>query len=103
METLKNDIGCYLDNNGSTGAPHGTRDLNLEESDFNNLLHVNQSPDGHSSEGEIRQKYLGQLSKPLMKKVYERYKEDFLLHGYKIESFFPYARVPEDSEEKEVL
>ena len=90
METLEADILCYLDPNNPEALQRKIT-LNLDQSDEENLLHVNQSPNGHSSDKYIRQKYFSQLSKGLMKKVYERYKEDFLLHGYEIDSFFSYA------------
>jgi len=96
METLEEDIFCFL--KGDIGKKandlHGRRrkkELALEESDLKRFYNVNQSPKGHSSEEKIRQGYFGQLSKELMTKVYERYKEDFLLHGYQIDSFFQYA------------
>ena len=102
METLEADIICYLDHN-NTDTFQQRVSLNLDGSDFENLLHVNQSPKGHSSGKYIRQKYFGQLPKQLMKMVYERYKEDFLLHGYKIDSFYSYAASADVGENEEKL
>ena len=86
METLYEDISCYL-------RPPGLdlKSIKLDESDLENFYNVNISPGGHSSTEKFRKKYFGQLSKKEMILFYERYKIDFLLHGYRIESFFPYA------------
>ena len=90
METLDTDILCYLQNN-NLNIPQVRPNLDIDKSDLENIYHVNRSPNGHSSGEGIKQKYFGQLSKQLMRKFYERYKEDFLLHGYKIETFYSYA------------
>ena len=91
METLHKDIRCYLKNNSDNNANKIKKNIDIDESDLEKFYHVNQSPGGHSSQEKIRHKYFGQLSKNVMKNFFDRYKEDFILHGYKIESFFPYA------------
>ena len=96
METLDTDIKCFLDN---TSSKDQKEKLDIEESDFQNLYHVNISPGGHSSQEKLKRKYFGQLSKEEMRNFYERYKEDFLLNGYKIDSFFSYAHDFDDSAE----
>ena len=88
METLHKDIRCYLKNTSDNNA---NKIIDIDESDLEKLYHVNISPGGHSSQEKIKQKYFGQLSIKEMKNFFDRYKEDFILHGYKIESFFPYA------------
>ena len=90
METIDEDISCYLETKGRIN-------LDLDKSDLENFFHVNKSPDGHSSKEKIKKKYFGQLSKKLMQNFYDRYKEDFLLHGYKIESYFSYATDIDDN------
>ena len=96
METLNTDIKCYLKNSLNKGE---NQKLKIEESDLENLYHVNISPGGHSSQENLKKKYFGQLSKQEMRNFHERYKEDFLLNGYKIESFFSYAHDFDDSTE----
>ena len=96
METLDVDIKCYLKN---TINKDSKVKRDIDESDLENLYHVNISPGGHSSQENLKRKYFGQLSKEEMRNFYERYKEDFLLNGYRIESFFSYAHDFDDSAE----
>ena len=91
METLHKDIRCYLKNTSDNNSNKIKMNIDIDESDLEKLYHVNISPGGHSSQEKIRQKYFGQLSRKEMESFFDRYKEDFILHGYKIESFFPYA------------
>ena len=55
------------------------------------LHHVNQSPNGHSSNKTLQLEYFATLSKETMKKLYDRYKPDFLLYGYNLDEFLPLA------------
>ena len=97
METLDRDIDCFLRNKKNENGKE-KQDL-IEDSDLENLYHVNISPGGHSSQESLRKKYFGQLSKIEMRNFYERYKEDFMLNGYRIESFFSYAYDFDDATE----
>ena len=68
METLDTDISCYLKNK-KPDTYEGNTDLDVQDSDLDNLYHVNISLGGHSSQEKFKEKYFGQLSKEVMKKL----------------------------------
>ena len=81
LEDIRHDGLCFLE------SIPGIRD-----EDYGFLHHVNQSPDGPSSQRRKRELYYGQLTRELMMKVYQRYLPDYLIYGYKPDTFFQFAK-----------
>ena len=67
-------------------------DPRIEDGDYGLIHHVNMGPSGPSSKTDTQKEFFGQLTKDLMKKVYQRYKPDYLLYGYQADTFFKYAK-----------
>ena len=63
----------------------------IDWEDLAKLHHVNQSPNGHSSNKNLQKEYFSTLTVEIMKNLYERYKPDFLLYGYNLDDFLPLA------------
>ena len=49
-------------------------------------------PKGHSSKKELQEKYFGELTKDQMDKVFSLYKLDYLLYGYRPDTFYKFAK-----------